>query len=230
VLAESDETLLYDLMRTAQEGAGLTVGEYLGRLLRGRAAQRVADRCGRSAANSAREQDPNPVQEPNAEDSDAALPTLPQLATALRFVLVIHEDRATGQRIMRTRHGLREVPPDLLAEGRQLGETVDLAELREQALISAARSKGREIPPLVLRYVQLRSQGRCEAPACHARAESTHHDERRAWKVDHHPDRLEARCRDHHSQDHLLGAERGGTPQAEIDAAYRRIRVEVLRG
>jgi hypothetical protein len=138
-------------------------------------------------------------------------------------VLVVHQDQATGTRTMRTRHGRRSVPADLLATGRQIGEVVDLAEVRDQALISAFLSRGRDIPPRVLRYIQLRSQGRCEAPGCHARATSTHHDERRAWKLDHHPDRLEARCEDHHRQDHLLGAEKGDTPHQEPDQAFRRI-------
>ena len=259
VLSEHDETLLHDLMRTAGEGAGLTVGEYLGRLLRGRAAQRVAQAGatrrrstqrrdtrrrttrGRplAPADSAREQTSNPHPERDRGLSCApapcpaslpSLPTLPQLGTALRYVLVVHEDLATGTRTLRTRHGTRTAPAGLLAQGQQLGAPVDLAALRDQALISAATSKGEAIPPLVLRYVQLRSQGRCEAPGCHARADSTHHDERRAWKLDHHPDRLEARCAAHHTQDHLLGAERNDTPHAEPDAAFRRIRVRAVGG
>lgn len=124
---------------------------------------------------------------------------------------------------MRTRHGTRTVPEGLLERGHQIGATLDLTELRDQAVISAFLSKGRGIPPRVLRYVKLRSQGRCEAPGCHARAVSTHHDERRWWRIENHPDRLEARCADHHTQDHLLGAERDDTPHAEPDAAFRRI-------
>lgn len=219
-LSELDETLLRDLMELAGEGAGLTVGEYIGRLLRGRVAQRVA----RSRPELARVQGDEPDPEPSKPLESAGLPTIPQLGTALRYILVVRRDADRDELTVRTRHGYRSLPAGVLKEAEQIGDPIDLQQARDQALISAARSRGRDIPPLVLRYVMIRSQGRCEAIGCHALAEGTHHDERRAWKLDHHPDRVHALCKAHHDQDHLLGAERSDSPHAEADAAFRRIR------
>lgn len=119
------------------------------------------------------------------------------------FVEVRVRDLATGQVLRRTRSGWTQVPDTVAALTLREGDPIlDGDGLHSGALASAAKARGREVPPLVERWVWLRSGGACESPGCAHRGHHLHHRTRRAQALDHHPDRLMLLCEGCHGALH----------------------------
>ncbi len=82
-------------------------------------------------------------------------------------------------------------------------DAATLEAMRARAVESATRSRGKEAPPRVVRYVRVRALGRCEAAGCTRPGDHLHHEAGRRVPVPHHPDRTWLLCIAHHGLRHL---------------------------
>lgn len=94
---------------------------------------------------------------------------------------------------------LMELDPEILEALTKLKGKGDWNETMKKLLKpKAVQGKSRNTPVRIKKFIQTRSQGRCEHPNCHKPASQLHHSESFALNKEHNPDKMHHLCKAHH--------------------------------